>query len=371
MPSLRPLIALKTRQALAGGYRWARHIGLYDPGPAPVRYVAEKADWSIRQDAMMYVQAIEKRHPGTISMTDRAELTTGRLAHFGSQFIWQAWNDALDPETRRVVTYFHGKPEDGPDMASHVDYFLEHLDQLERVVTAASMIEARLLGWGVPRRKLVRVPLGVDLCRFRSPSADERKEARMAFGVPDGHVCIGSFQKDGVGWGEGMLPKLIKGPDIFAETAIRLAKDFPVFVLLTGPARGYVKQRLGSAGIPYAHHNLPRADMVSIAYRALDLYLVTSREEGGPKAILESLASGVPLVSTRVGLAEDVVNDGINGSLTDQPCANQLFEKAGRLLSSPDLRRQMVVQGLADIQRYSWDVVAEQLYDRAYRDLLG
>ncbi|MFA6020135.1 MAG: glycosyltransferase family 4 protein [Rhodospirillales bacterium] len=370
MPSLKNIAAQSARHFLAGSYSWGRRLGLYDPGPEPIRYIAEKADWVIRQDALSYAQALNAVHPGLVAVTDRPELATGRIAHFGSQFIWQAWAKALDQDTRCLITYFHGRPEDGPDMALHVDFFMRNLHRLQKIVTAAGRVERRLLDWGVPRRKLALVPLGIDLQLFRPPGEDKRREARQTFGVPPDRLCIGSFQKDGEGWGEGLSPKLIKGPDIFVEAVEKLSKDFPVFVLLTGPARGYVKKRLEKAGIPYAHHVLPRADMVSEAFHALDLYIVASREEGGPKAVLESLASGVSLVSTRVGMAEDVVRHEINGLLVDAPDALQLADQAGRLLADPALAGRLRAQGLQDIQDYSWDRVAALLYERAYRSLL-
>jgi glycosyltransferase involved in cell wall biosynthesis len=51
-------------------------------------------------------------------------------------------------------------------------------------------------------------------------------------------------------------------------------------------------------------------------YRALDLYVVSSRQEGGPKAVLESMATGVPLVTTHVGQAMDLVRHGENAYMT-------------------------------------------------------
>lgn len=370
MSFLKIAAAQAARHALARSCSWGLKLGLYDPGPAPIRYIAEKADWSIRQDALAYARHVNAAHPGLVDVTDRPELAAGRIAHFGSQFIWQAWNGALDCKTRRLVTFFHGKPEDGPEMKAHVDYFLSHLDDLDAVVTAASRIERRLRDWGVPADKLARVPLGIDLDKFKLPTDSERAAARQAFTVPEGRLCVGSFQKDGEGWGEGLAPKLIKGPDIFADAVLKLARDFPIFVLLTGPARGYVKRRLEAAGVPYAHHHLPKADMVAQAFQALDLYIVASREEGGPKSVLESLATGVPLVSTRVGMAEDVVQDGVNGFLSDAPDASQLAALAARLLSDPSLAERFGRQGLADVAAYSWDKVAALLYERVYRRLV-
>ncbi len=88
-------------------------------------------------------------------------------------------------------------------------------------------------------------------------------------------------------------------------------------VLLTGPARGYVRRELERRSVPHVHRVLPTRDELTTAYHALDAYVVASRQEGGPKSILESMATGVPLVTTRAGQAPDLVVDGENGILVD------------------------------------------------------
>ena len=88
------------------------------------------------------------------------------------------------------------------------------------------------------------------------------------------------------------------------------------------PAHG-ARARLREAGPRAARRPVParaRAtdlDAVAKAYRALDVCLVTSRDEGGPKAVLEAMATGVPLVTTRVGQAADLVRHARNGYIVD------------------------------------------------------
>ena len=53
--------------------------------------------------------------------------------------------------------------------------------------------------------------------------------------------------------------------------------------------------------MPFAHHYVESREELAKCYHALDIYLVTSREEGGPMALMESMSSHVPVVSTRVG----------------------------------------------------------------------
>ena len=335
----------------------------------PIAYVTEAANWSIQWDARSYVDAIEARHPGTVAVTHRPQSLIGRVVHFGSQFHWGQWSRAVGASNRTVVTYYHGKPADGPEMARHVDYFLANLKNLTRVVTASRMVERRLLDWGVPRPLLARVPLGVDTALFRPPDADQRRAARATWGVPPGALCIGSFQKDGVGWGRGLEPKLIKGPDVFVNAVARLARDFPVFVLLTGPARGYVIKGLESHGVPFRHAFVDDYRDIVGCYHALDLYLMTSREEGGPKAVLESMATGVPLVATRTGMTEDVVEDGVNAWLAPVDDGDAIVTRAASLLS--DGAGDFAARGRRTAEAYDWSIVAEVLYDTVYRELVA
>lgn len=345
--------------------------GLYCATTPPVAFVVEKKDWSIRWDGLSICEGIGRRHPNIISVTSRPERLYDRVVHFGSQFMWQIWHPYMTPRNRYVMTFFHGKPEDGPEVADNIDALLNGLQRLERVVTAAKMVEQRLLGWGVPREKLIRIPIGVDSEHFRPPQQNERAAARRRFGIPENHLCIGSFQKDGVGWGDGMVPKLIKGPDAFISVVKKLCRDFPIFVLLTGPARGYVKAALDQHGIPYTHSFVEHYPDLRACFHALDIYLVTSREEGGPKAILEGAATGVPVISTRVGMAPDVIENGVTGILVDVEDVEGMVTQAGGLLANVRARSEIAASARARIAAYDWPKIAETHYEKIYQPLLS
>ena len=129
---------------------------------------------------------------------------------------------------------------------------------------------------------------------FRSARRRRRGAPRArALGLPASAFVVGSFQKDGVGWGEGLEPKLIKGPDVLLAVAERLARARARAPrsCSPGPARGYVRAGLERLGIPYRHLLLPDVDAVAEVYRAIDVCLVASRDEGGPRAVLESMAT--------------------------------------------------------------------------------
>jgi glycosyltransferase involved in cell wall biosynthesis len=175
-----------------------------------------------------------------------------------------------------------------------------------------------VLSTGIAAEKVRLIPIGINLSMFPLVSQRQRTIARERLGLREDDIVIGSFQKDGEGWGEGSRPKLIKGPDVFVETVARLKKEKSrVHILLTGPARGYVKKELALRDIPFTHTQVARYSDMSVCYHALDLMLVTSREEGGPKSVLESMACGIPLVSTKVGQAADLIRHGENAWMVE------------------------------------------------------
>jgi glycosyltransferase involved in cell wall biosynthesis len=216
--------------------------------------------------------------------------------------------------SRVALPYYHGRPSLGKSFAMEFKEFSRMHENISRVQVTNTRFESIVLESGIDESKVFRIPIGIRETNYRWTTPSIKAQVRKSLGLPNDAVIVGSFQKDGMGWGEGCVPKLEKGPDVFLKVIEMVARQVPeLFVLLTGPARGYVKNGLKKIGVPYSHFNLRRHQEVGVYYNALDAYLVTSREEGGPKAILESMASGIPLVTTSVGQAIDLVKHQDNG----------------------------------------------------------
>jgi len=346
-------------------------LGLVARPRLPVAYVVERANWSIRWDGVYVCREIERIAPGTAEIVDRPYLLARRIVHFFSQYQWDAWGQVLPSSNRYVVTYYHGKPEDGPDTERLVERFLKSLPRICRVVTAASLIERRLLDWGVPREKLVRIPIPINLDLFKPIDESQRRAARARFGISDDHLVIGSFQKDGVGWATGNEPKRIKGPDVFLDAVARVARERRIFVLLTGPARGYVKQGLEKLGIPHAHDYVENYEMLPRCYAALDVYLNPSSEEGGPKGVLESMASGIPVVSTRVGMAPDLITSGETGFIVDPGDAAGLAHAILAIDTDAHLRARIIINARDAVKVCETERVGRAHWDMVVRPLLA
>lgn len=262
---------------------------------------------------------------------------------------------------RLGFAYFHGRPGTPgmPEFDACFDTMRRRHREIDRVQVTNQAMEELVLETGLAPEKVHRIPIGIDVEAFRLRDGEMRAAARRALGVPDSAFVVGSFQKDGVGWGDGLEPKLIKGPDVLLETAERLRELVPeLTLLLTGPSRGYVKAGLERLGIPYRHVLLPDVDAVAQAYEAIDVCLVTSRDEGGPRAVLEAMATGVPLVTTRVGQAADLVRHGENGWMVEVEDVEGLVGWTAHLASAPaDELDRVSAAGRATAEASSYDAL--------------
>jgi glycosyltransferase involved in cell wall biosynthesis len=151
------------------------------------------------------------------------------------------------------------------------------------------------------RKPLMLLPYWIDLNHFFPESVDGMKRARAAFGIPADRITLGSFQRDTES--DGRTPKLVKGPDLFCEVIEQLDPS-RFLAVLAGPRRDYIEQRLTARGIPYISLGKVPFERMNDLYACLDYYLVTSRCEGGPQAILEAMAANVRILSTRVGVSD-------------------------------------------------------------------
>jgi glycosyltransferase involved in cell wall biosynthesis len=104
--------------------------------------------------------------------------------------------------------------------------------------------------------------------------------------------------------------------------------------------------------------------------QAADLFLLTSRWEGLPRAILEAMMSGLPVVSTDVDGVTDVVQHGVTGYVASPGDDHRLAEHAVKLLMDPALRQRMGKAASALSTDFDIDMMVSQ-QDAFYRRLLA
>jgi len=135
----------------------------------------------------------------------------------------------------------------------------------------------------------------------------KNKDLKSKFSIPGDAYIVGSFQRDTEGK-DGISPKLSKGPDQLFEIIKAISEQKNLFVILAGHRRTYLINLLEENNVPYKYYE--RVDQASLneLYNCLDLYIVSSRVEGGPQAIFECALSKTPIISTDVGVASEILS---------------------------------------------------------------
>lgn len=157
-----------------------------------------------------------------------------------------------------------------------------------------------------------------------------------------------------------------KGMDIAAQALMRMKQDIPDLRALVVGA--------GAAGLPDWIELIQRPNDQALAqvYRSCDLWLFPSRMEGFGLPIVEAMASRTPVISTRVGGAEDVITDGISGFLVDIDDWQSMAARGTDLLTGPQTHWSEMSQAAHDaVSDHTWsdavDVFETALVDAAAR----
>jgi glycosyltransferase involved in cell wall biosynthesis len=344
-------IALRTLLA-------ARRRGL--PSTARLYVVGDGGSWSVDEDAV-HLAACARRLGYAVGRSRLAHLDRRQTVFLTSHFdaLSRRW---LRTSHRLGTAYLHGRPGTPgmPEFDEAYEALRREPRRLERIQVTHAEMHDLVLGAGVPSERVFRIPIGIDLEHFALGDDGARARSRRALGLPEAAFVAGSFQKDGVGWGEGLEPKLIKGPDVLVAALARLREWAPeLVVLLTGPARGWVRRELERLSIPYRHVLARSRRELAAAYHALDVYLVAARQEGGPKAVLEAMATGVPLATTRVGQVPDLVEGGRNGLVVEPEDAEGLARAAAGVRDDPSLVAALRAGGRETAERYRYERLDE------------
>jgi len=233
---------------------------------------------------------------------------------------------------------------------------------------------------GLREERVWTLPNGVDLDRFRPRPA---AEARRRLGLPPDVPVVGmvaSFkpQKDHPMLVEAARRVLRARPDALFVCAGEPLRGAGGLSLRAGTGAhqdvaGYharVSSLLAGSGVADRFRVLGAVREVEWLYPACDVTVLTSRHEGTPNVLLESMASGVPVVATRVADNALLVPDGRVGHLVEPGDAEGLSVRLLELIGDPARRQRLgdAARGWV-AERLSVRAVAQQA-EELYRSLL-
>ena len=95
-------------------------------------------------------------------------------------------------------------------------------------------------------------------------------------------------------------------------------------------------------------------------YNSIDLYICASKNEGTPNPVLESMASGVPVVSTNVGIVRDAFGIKQKEFILKERTKKELKDKLIILLNNKQFFKQLSEENLEQINEWTWEKKCNQ-----------
>lgn len=218
---------------------------------------------------------------------------------------------------------------------------------VSRVVTTGEALRSDLIRQlNLPPQHVVSIPTGVDLNLFKQDESIDIAKVRAQLLLPEGMKIIGIVA----------TVRSWKGHDdlLCAFEKIAAHRDDVILLIIgDGPYAPVFKERVAASAYQNRVHMLGQRQDISKLLRLLSVFVLPSyANEGVPQAIVQAMAMQLPVVSTRVGAIDEVVQHESTGYLVAPRDTKGLSSFINTLLDDPILRQNMGARGRALIEEH-------------------
>lgn len=259
-----------------------------------------------------------------------------------------------------VIATLHGEGDISPRESFRRLKFGLLRKGASRVVCVSEPLRQYFLAAGDmdPERTVV-VPNGIDEAFF----APHDRGVRAELGIGQEEFLVGAV---------GNL-RTAKGYDVLLRAAALLRERSPgCRFVIVGQAQGELYDELlalrAALGLGDSVVFTGFRDDVPRAMASFDLFVISSRSEGFSLSTVQAMGAGLPVVATRCGGPEMILEDGVTGLLVDTESPEQLAESIARLRADPERRRRLAAAGReAALRSYTLEEQVRR-YERLYEE---
>ncbi len=233
---------------------------------------------------------------------------------------------------------------------------------ISKVICVSEEIASDLKSIGIPENKLAVISSGIYLSEFKKADSNKISDLRGKYSKPI-IVSIGVLRP-------------AKGFKYLVDAFKKIKEKFnsaTLIIIGDGPDRVELKkQAQGIDGINFLSRQ--GNDIVIEYLKAADIFVLASifmegDREGTSNSIMEAMASGLPVVATKVGGNSYLVKEGLNGLLIEDKNSDELAEAVIKLINNPEIREKMKIKNLEDIKQKDWPIIAKKI-DEIYKSIL-
>ena len=243
----------------------------------------------------------------------------------------------------------------------------QSLEMSDAVTAISGSIRAEYIRQGLLSDRIYDVPNGTNVAQIKEQRV-ERARVRQEMGWPLDAVILLSVGRNHKQKGYALIPDILKQLAIMGRQVIwcvvgsgsddvqRMAEDAGFH----GVVNGVPPIVANSGGETF--DLMPPTRLVKL-YKAADVFVLPTNFESFGLVLVEAMASGLPIVTTRVEGCVDVVKDEVTGVLATMGNAQEIASAIRRVMMEPGLRENLVNNGLAAADQYEWALVAQRYLD--------
>lgn len=226
-----------------------------------------------------------------------------------------------------------------------------------RAVVANSLAIKNLALKSNPKQEIEIIHNGIDINVFKPA---ENSEPHKYFTV----LCASRLSRR-------------KGFNYVIDALAKIKDKYPDLRLIIAGGEGNAEKELKEQAkklgledrIEFTGFITPNTEFVKY-HRACDVFVLPSLNEGMSNNMLEAMASGIPIIMTPTGGAQELIKDGVNGYIVKFKDSGDIAEKLEKLINNPELKKQMGIESRKLAETMSWHKVAGQ-YAEIYRSIRG
>jgi glycosyltransferase involved in cell wall biosynthesis len=213
------------------------------------------------------------------------------------------------------------------------------------------------------KKEVKVIPHGVDVAHFNVRTNED--EAKEKLGLKKDEVLVLSVQR--------LVPR--KGIEHLLSAMSMVVKENPkvkLAIIGDGPKKAYLKGLAKKLKIDNNVNFMGFVDSHSLQkyYSLCDIFVLHSLYEQFGIVLVEAMACGKPVVSTKVGAIPEIVDNGKTGFLVEPKNPKQLAEAILKLAVDEKLRSKLGHEGMKKVKKnYDWDIIVDK-YIYEYKQLL-